>query len=161
MAQSPLEQLILAALEAQAPAHEVDIIDVEVVGAKRAPIVRVRIDHADEALPTITLDEVSAQTEWVNEIIDELDPIPDSFMLEVSSPGMARPLRKERDFERFAGQTVQLTTTATEGRRKFTGVLGGLEDGEVLITCDGEEFRIPFASIKNCKIKPNYDANVA
>lgn len=157
MAATPLEQQIIEALEAKAADHGIDVVDVEVVGAKRAPIVRVRIDHADEELPTITLDEVSAQSEWVNEAIDALDPIPDSFVLEVSSPGLARPLRKQRDFERFAGETVQLATTATEGRRKFTGTLQGIEDGVVSIECDGETFAIPFDEIRTCKIKPNFD----
>lgn len=158
MAQTSLEQQIIDALEAVAATHGIDIVDVEVVGAKRAPIVRVRIDHADEELPTITLDEVSAQSEWVNEVIDELDPIPDSFMLEISSPGLARPLRRERDFERFAGQNVQLTTTATEGRRKFTGELLGISAGVVRLSCDGETFEILFDQIKSCKIKPSFDA---
>ena len=158
MAQTALELQIVDALEAVAADHGIDVVDVEVVGAKRAPIVRVRIDHADEDLPTISLDEVSAQSEWVNQVIDELDPIPDSFMLEISSPGMARPLRKRRDFERFAGQTVQLTTTATEGRRKFTGELGGIEGDVVRITCDGETHEIPFETVKTCKIKPSFDA---
>ena len=158
MAQTELELKIVEALEAVAADHGIDVVDVEVVGAKRAPIVRVRIDHADEELPTISLDEVSAQSEWVNEVIDELDPIPDSFMLEISSPGMARPLRKRRDFERFAGQTVQLTTKATEGRRKFTGELLGLEGDTVRLSCDGETFEIAFDEVKTCKIKPNSDA---
>lgn len=158
MAQTPQELQIVEALEAAAVAHDIDIVDVEVVGAKRAPIVRVRIDHANEELPTITLDEVSAQSEWVNEVIDRLDPIPDSFVLEISSPGLARPLRKQRDFERFAGECVQLATKATEGRRKYTGELLGIADGIVSISCDGETFQIPFDEIKSCKIKPNYDA---
>ena len=158
MAQTPLELEILAALEAEAAKHDIDIVDVEVVGAKRAPIVRVRIDHANEELDTISLDEISAQSGWVNAVIDELDPFPDSFMLEVSSPGMARPLRKARDFERFAGEDVQVSTKATEGRRKYTGRLEGLFDGIVRVTCDGEEFDIPLDQIKSCKIKPNYDA---
>ena len=158
MTQSPLERQIVEALEAQAVGHGIDIVDVEVVGAKRAPVVRVRIDHADEELPTISLDEISEQSGWVNEVIDALDPFPGSYVLEVSSPGMARPLRKERDFVRFAGETVQLTTTATEGRRKFTGELLGLEDGIVRLACDGENFEIPFAEVKTCKIKPNFDA---
>jgi ribosome maturation factor RimP len=158
MAQTELELQIVEALEAEAPAHEIDIVDVEVVGAKRAPIVRVRIDHADEELPTISLDEVSAQSDWVNEVLDELDPIPDSYVLEISSPGLARPLRKARDFERFAGETIQLTTKAKEGRRKFTGELLGLEDGSVRISCDGETFSIAFDEVKSAKIKPNYDA---
>ena len=158
MAQSPLEMQILAALEEQAASRGIDIVDVEVVGAKRAPVVRVRIDHADEDLPTISLDEVSAQSDWVNEVIDALDPFPGSFVLEVSSPGLARPLRKERDFARFAGETVQLATKATEGRRKFTGELLGIEDGVVRLSCDNETFEIDFDQIKTCKIKPNFDA---
>ena len=158
MAQTPLELQIVEALEARAASCGIDIVDVEVVGAKRAPIVRVRIDHADEELPTISLDEISAQSAWVNEVIDELDPFPGSFMLEVSSPGLARPLRKRHDFERFAGQNVQLTTTATEGRRKFTGELLGMEGDVVRLSCDGQTFEIPFDQIKNCKIKPSFDA---
>lgn len=158
MAQTPLELQIVAALEEQAEARGIDVVDVEVVGAKRAPVVRVRIDHADEDLPTISLDEVSAQSDWVNEVIDALDPFPGSFVLEVSSPGLARPLRKERDFARFAGETVQLTTKATEGRRKFTGELLGIEDGVVRLSCDNETFDIDFDQIKTCKIKPNFDA---
>lgn len=158
MAQTELELQIVEALEAKAPAHDIDIVDVEVVGAKRAPIVRVRIDHADEELPTISLDEVSAQSDWVNEVLDELDPIPDSYVLEISSPGLARPLRKARDFERFAGETIQLSTKAKEGRHKYTGELLGLEDGAVRISCDGETFTIAFDEVKSAKIKPNYDA---
>lgn len=158
MAQTPLELQLVDALEAVAASHGIDIVDVEVVGAKRAPVVRVRIDHADEELPTISLDEVSAQSSWVNEVIDALDPIPDSYLLEISSPGLARPLRKRHDFERFAGETVQLATKATEGRRKYTGTLLGIEEDVVRLSCDGETCEIPFDLIKSCKIKPDYDA---
>lgn len=158
MAQTPLELQIVAALEEQAAGRGIDVVDVEVVGAKRAPVVRVRIDHADESLPTISLDEVSAQSEWVNEVIDALDPVPGSFVLEISSPGLARPLRKEHDFERFAGETVQLTTKATEGRRKFTGELLGIEGGVVRLSCDDGEHEVAFDQIKACKIKPSFDA---
>ena len=125
MAPESLVRELLGVLEKRAPEHGVDIVDLEVVGSRRAPVVRVRIDHADEDAPTITLDEISAETSWISDAIDEVDPIEGPFTLEVSSPGMARPLRKERDFARFAGQTVSLTTTATEGRRRFTGMLGG------------------------------------
>lgn len=158
MAQTALELQIVEALEKRAAEHGIDVVDVELVGARRAPIVRVRIDHADESLPTISLDEVSAQSAWVNEVIDELDPIPDSFVLEISSPGLARPLRKAHDFERFAGQRVKLTTTAREGRRSYTGELLGLREGQVLLSCDGEDVAIPLDEVKTCKIKPDFDA---
>ena len=96
------EKGIIAALEAEAQEHGIDIVDVEVVGATKNPCVRVRIDHADEQAPTITLDEVTAETGWISDAIDELDPFPAAFTLEVSSPGLDRPLRRERDFVRFA-----------------------------------------------------------
>ena len=81
---------ILEALERAAGTHG--------VGATKAPTVRVRIDWLDESRDPITLDDVSAQTGWVSDAIDELDPFPGSFTLEVSSPGLARPLRRARDF---------------------------------------------------------------
>ena len=156
MAKAGTDQQVLEALEAKAADHGVDIVAVEVVGATKNPCVRVYIDHADEDAPTISLDEVAAETGWIGEVLDELDPLPSAYTLEVSSPGMARPLRRERDFVRFAGSSVQLSTTATEGRRKFTGTLLGCEDGKVLLDCDGEQVAIDLTDIKKCNIKPDF-----
>lgn len=72
---------------------------------------------------------------------------------------MARPLRRERDFVRFAGSDVQLSTTATEGRRKFTGRLLGCEDGKVMLDCDGEQVAIDLLDIKKCNVKPDFSAS--
>ncbi len=157
MASTDIERGILEALEAAAPAHGIDVVDVEVVGSSKAPVVRVRIDHADETLPTITLDEVTAQSDWVNEVIDEKDPFSGSYTLEISSPGLSRPLRKAHDFERFAGEDVSLNTFDREGRRHYTGRLKGLVDGKVVVECDGEEFSFALDQIKSCKIKPKFD----
>ena len=156
MPKTGIEQEIIEALEARAAERGVDVVDVEVVGATKAPCVRVRIDHADESAPTITLDEVTEETEWISTALDELDPIPSSFTLEVSSPGMARPLRKERDFERFAGETVQLSLVPGEGRRRYTGTLLGIEDGTVALEVDGEHVELPFDDIRKCTIKPDF-----
>ncbi len=156
MAKAGTEEAVLEALERAAADHGVDIVAVEVVGATKNPCVRVYIDHADEEAETITLDEVAAETGWIGEVLDALDPMAGSYTLEVSSPGMARPLRRERDFARFAGADVQLTTTAVEGRRKFTGRLLGFEDGCVRLDCDGERVSIDLADIKKCNIKPEF-----
>ena len=148
---------ILEALERAAGTHCVDFVDVEVVGATKAPTVRVRIDWLDESRDPITLDDVSAQTGWVSDAIDELDPFPGSFTLEVSSPGLARPLRRARDFERFAGQKVALTTTATEGRRRYSGKLLGMRDGNVALATDDGEVLVALDEVKRCAIKPTFD----
>lgn len=152
------EKAVIDALEPLAATHGVDIVDVEVVGATKNPTVRVRIDHADETVDTISLDEVSEQTGWISEAIDELDPFPGSFMLEVSSPGLDRPLRRAHDFERFAGEQVSLVTTATEGRRRFSGKLVGIDaEGVVNIETDEGELLIPLDQIAKCVIKPDFD----
>ena len=162
MPKTGLERQIIDALEARAAERGIDVVDVEVVGATKAPCVRVRIDHADEGAPTISLDEVTEETSWISEALDELDPIPSSFTLEVSSPGLSRPLRKPRDFARFAGRTVAVSLVPGEGRRRYTGTLLGIE-GEggsqtVLVEVDGERVALDYDDIRKCTIKPDFSA---
>ena len=129
MVKTKTEQAIIDALEAVAPQHDVDIVDVELVGATKAPCVRVRIEGAEGQ--SLSLNDVTANTKWVGDVIEELDPISSSYTLEVSSPGMARPLRRPRDFARFVGEDCELTSTATEGRRKYTGKIAAATETNV------------------------------
>ena len=148
---------IISVLEKRALGHDIDIVDVEVVGSAKAPVVRVRIDHADEDGKTISLDEVAAETGWISDALDEIDVFPGSFTLEVSSPGMDRPLRRVRDFERFSGSQVSLQTTALEGRRRYTGKLLGIQENVVSLESDGMTYDIPLTEIKKCTLKPTFD----
>lgn len=152
-----LRLTLIAALEEKAAGKDLDIVDVEVVASKGQPCVRVRIDHLASDAGPITLDEVSAATGWISDIIEDVDPIEGPYTLEVSSPGLARPLRRLKDFERFAGETVRISREATEGRKKFTGKLIGVEGEDVIIDCDGERVSIAFDDIKTAKIKPSFD----
>ena len=86
MVKTKTEQAIIDALEAVAPQHDIDIVDVELVGATKAPCVRVRIEGAEGQ--SLSLNDVTANTKWVGDVIEELDPISSSYTLEVSSPGM-------------------------------------------------------------------------
>lgn len=156
MAAADKAQNILDKLENCAEKHGVDIVDVECAGATKAPVVRVRIDWADESRDSISLDEVASETKWISEALDEFDPFSGAYTLEVSSPGLDRPLRREKDFERFAGSDVVLTTNAVEGRKKFTGKLEGLRDGKVALTADDGEHTFALSDIKRCCIKPNF-----
>ena len=136
MVKTKTEQAIIDALEAVAPQHDVDIVDVELVGATKAPCVRVRI----------------------GDVIEELDPISSSYTLEVSSPGMARPLRRPCDFARFVGENCELTSTATEGRRKYAGKIAAATEANVTLELeDGESVTLDFSDVKKCKLKPTYD----
>lgn len=158
MVKSKLELEIIDALEEHAPQHGIDIVDVEVVGATKAPCVRVRIDRLDGE--AISLDDVTAQNAWVSDVVEALDPIAGSYTLEVSSPGLSRPLRRARDFARFAGEQVELTTTATQGRRSYKGVIAAADDECVTLSLPGEDTEavtIAFSEVKKCVLKPNFD----
>ncbi len=156
MVKSPLEQRIIDALEQHAAEHDVDIVDVEMTGATKAPCVRVRIEGADGS--SLSLDDITAQTAWVSDVVEGIDPVPGAYNLEVSSAGMARPLRRPRDFARFVGESVDLATTATEGRRKFKGsIVAADEDRVTLELEDGERVDISFDEVKKCTLRPVYD----
>ena len=156
MVKSKLEQDIIDALEARAAEHGIDVVDVEIVGATKAPCVRVRLDKLEG--DPINLDEVTAQTAWVSDTVETLDPISGSYTLEVSSPGMKRPLRRPSDFVRFQGEEVELTTTAMEGRRSYKGVIAAADDASVTIHPEGEDAAtISYDDVKKCTLKPVYD----
>ncbi|MDO4596730.1 MAG: ribosome maturation factor RimP [Coriobacteriaceae bacterium] len=156
MVKSKLEQQIIDALEAVAPEHGIDIVDVEITGATKAPCVRVRIDKLDGE--PISLDDVTAQNAWVSDLVEELDPISGSYTLEVSSPGMARPLRRPSDFARYVGEPVELTSTATQGRRTFKGTIANCDETQVILSFEDEDdITFPFDQVKKCALKPVFD----
>lgn len=86
----------------------------------------------------IEVDECAAISNAVSATLDVEDPILDTYTLEVSSPGIDRPLTRLKDFETFEGYEAKLETTELiDGRRRFRGVLAGVEGNEVLINVDG------------------------
>lgn len=153
---SEIRDRLIEALEASAPSQGIDIVDVEVSGSAKASIVRVRIDWLDLAKDPITLEDVAAQNAWIDEIIEAEDPFPGSYILEVSSPGLDRPLRRPQDFERYAGETVQVKLRGHEGRRTFTGELTGFEGGQILLECDGVQESLPLDEVQSARIKPRF-----
>lgn len=146
---SAKERKLLEALEPQATAHNLEIVTVEVVGSRKAPTIRVYLDCEGG----IGFDELAASQKWVGELMDELDPFPGAYTLEVSSPGIDRPLRTPQHFERFAGEKVQVTLMQPhEGRAKWTGILKGMKEGAVLVEVEGQEFALPFERIKKAHV---------
>ena len=150
------EARLLAALEPRAQECGVEIVTVEVVGAKKAPTIRVYIDTEDG----VSFDALSSAQAWINEIMDELDPFPGAYTLEVSSPGIDRPLRTLEHFARFAGEQAGVQTSKPiDGRSRWTGTLAGVEGDLVLIEVDGETFKIPLDSMKRARLKGTVDFN--
>src|SRR5579871_4848897 len=86
----------------------------------------------------VTVDDCEIVSRQVSAVLDVEDPIPGAYTLEVSSPGLDRPLRKVADFARFAGEQARIELTLPiEGRRRFSGTLKGCEAEEVSIEVDG------------------------
>ncbi|HAM14549.1 MAG TPA: ribosome maturation factor [Eggerthellaceae bacterium] len=148
------EQALLDVLEARAKTEGVEIVTLEIVGARKSPTIRVFID-TDHG---VSFDELSSAQAWINDIMDEIDPFPGAYMLEVSSPGIDRPLRTPEHFARFVGETaVVKTTSPIEGRSSFTGTIVRADAASAVVDCDGTEFDIPFSSMKKAHVKGSID----
>ena len=148
------EQMILDTLEVRAAEEGVEIVTVEVVGAKKSPTIRVYIDTPDG----VGFDELSKAQSWIDAIVEEMDPFPGAYMLEVSSPGIDRPLRTPKHFaDRIGEEAVVRTASKIEGRATFNGTIVEATDEEVVLDCEGQTFRIPFESIKRANLKGTFE----
>lgn len=127
----------------------VEIVDVEYVKERGEYFLRVFIDKPGG----VTLDDCQAFSEVLSDRLDEVDPIPHSYSLEVSSPGLERPLKKPEDYQRFAGRKIRLRTFApVDGRKNWQGTLLGLEGDQVALEVDGKTVRLPFASVARAQL---------
>jgi len=130
-----------------------ELVGVEYVAQGNHHVLRLYIDHPEG----ITLDDCSRVSHQVSGVLDVEDPIPGEYNLEVSSPGLDRPLFSEAHFARFAGSQVSIRLHGKmQGRRRFSGRLLGVEQGEVVVEVDGEQVRIPPANIEQARLIPQF-----
>jgi ribosome maturation factor RimP len=103
----------------------------------------------------ITVDDCAAVSEQVSGVLDVEDPITGEYTLEVSSPGMDRLLFKLDQYPAYVGETVELRLRrAFEGRRKFRGLLKGIEDEDVVVQVDDHEYLLPHDDIEKARVHP-------
>jgi ribosome maturation factor RimP len=103
----------------------------------------------------MTVDDCAEISHAISAVLDVADPIEGAYALEVSSPGIDRPLVRREDFVRFADFEAKLEADPpVDGRKRFRGIVRGLEEGAdlVLVEQEGELVRIPFASVKKAKL---------
>ncbi len=129
--------------------------EVVAVEYRREPhgwVLRVYIDHPGG----VTLDHCQRMSEELGDHLDIENPIDHPYHLEVSSPGLDRPLVRETDFARFAGKAARITTReAIAGQRNFRGRLAGLEGQTVLLEPpDGQRVAIPYDLILRARLEP-------
>lgn len=136
MAHKAIEEAVEALLEPILDADGIELVDVEYV-RERNWILRIFIDKEGG----VDLADCQSISEKAGEILDEKDIIPDNYMLEVSSPGLDRVLKKDKDFRRYAGSDVDVKLFAPleeAGGKAFTAHLEGLtEEGDLALTLDG------------------------
>lgn len=131
-----------------------ELVDIDYSASGRG-LLRVYID-----LPGgITLDDCERVSKQLSAFLDVEDPIPGSYMLEVSSPGMDRRLRRPEHFRRFVGAEIKVELNAPqEGRRRFRGELKEAEDNHIVLEVDGVSWELPLEAIGIAKLVPDLGA---
>lgn len=128
-----------------------ELFGIELLGGRGNRLLRIYIDHEDG----IGVDDCERVSRQVSGLLDVEDPIGDGYTLEVSSPGLDRPLFEGEHFARFVGQQVRIHLNELQaGRRKVVGQLLGLEDDQVLVDVEGETWRVPLARIDKARLVP-------
>jgi ribosome maturation factor RimP len=140
----------LAAPLAEGEGMEIVDIDFRHEGSRGGRVLRLYLDK--EGGPN--MDDLSRVSRQLSELLDAQDTIEGAYTLEVSSPGINRPLKKPAHFARFVGKRIRVRTRdLIDGRRSFLGILGQVVEDSVILTQEGKRYQIPFSMIE----KSNYE----
>lgn len=126
-----------------------ELVEVEYAPGARGWVLRLYIDREGG----VTLDDCQRVSRVVGNLLDRLDFIQERYVLEVSSPGFDRPVRKAADFDRFKGERIKLVLeTAVSGRKRIKGVLEGYRDGLVKVDSDGTIYEVHIENLKKANL---------
>ncbi|AWL11565.1 Ribosome maturation factor RimP [Saliniradius amylolyticus] len=149
-----IEQTLTDMLTPAVEALGFELLGVEFVAAGKHSTLRIYIDHANG----ISVDNCADVSHQVSAILDVEDPINTEYNLEVSSPGMDRPLFKAEHYAAVIGETVSVRLrTPMDNRRKFKGKVLSVEDGILTIEVDGETFELVIDNIEKGNLVPVFD----
>ena len=130
-----------------------ELVGIEYLSQGRRSLLRIYIDHPDG----INVHDCERVSHQVSGVLDVEDVIHGQYTLEVSSPGLDRPLFTREQFQRFIGSEVSLRlSVAHSGRKKFKGILRGIDESNVLIQMEGEEISLPFSAIEKANLVPTF-----
>lgn len=148
--QARAEELIKGVVEEAG----LELIHVEYEPRGASPILRIYIDKEGG----VDISDCTEISRRVSVLLDVEDFIPTSYLLEVSSPGVERPLFKEGDYRRFQGKEIRLEATEKiENRRNFTGFIEDFSDGILKLQCDDRMYEIPYRLIKRAHLVYRFD----
>ena len=144
------DQRLLDLLDPVAEAAGYDIVRLRLMGGDHARRLQIMAERADG---TMLVEDCTALSRAISEVLDAADPIRGQYMLEVSSPGIDRPLTRLADFDVYRGYEARLELDRLlDGRRRFKGELAGAEADEVAIEEEGQRVLVPFAWISEAKL---------
>ena len=127
---------------------------VEYISQGRHSLLRVYIDHPNGIL----VEDCEAVSRQVSGVLDVEDPITNEYTLEVSSPGMDRPLFTLEQFAAHAGEQIKVKLRSPfDGRRNFQGLLRGVEDQDVVVQVDEHEYLLPIEMIDKANVVPRFE----
>lgn len=143
------EALVAQLIEPTVQALGVELWGVEHGQQGKFSVLRIYIDSEEG----ITIDDCERVSRQVSAILDVEDPISGEYTLEVSSPGIDRPLFTLEQYQHFVGELVNIRTRGPiDGRRKFKGTITEVGDGLVVVEIDGETFKLPHADIEKATV---------
>ena len=149
-----IETMIAPSLEAMG----YDVVRVSFTGGRR-PTLQIMVEHRDDS--PMTVEDCATVSHSVSALLDVADPIATAYHLEVSSPGIDRPLVRPADYERFAGFEAKIELQRPlDGRRRFRGTLMGLDGDSVKLRIDDASVLLPLSAIARAKLVLN-DALIA
>jgi ribosome maturation factor RimP len=126
------------------------LVRVAFLGSRRATL-QIMAERSDDT--PMTVDDCTQISRSVSAILDVADPIADAYMLEVSSPGIDRPLTRPEDYDRFAGFEAKIELNAPiDGRKRFRGRLLGRAADQVRLVAEAGEVSLPFTAIAKAKL---------
>lgn len=150
---STIDNRLTEMLEPAVEAAGFELIGIEYIRAGQHSILRLFIDHENG----IDVDACAVVSHQVSAVLDVEDPISSLYSLEVSSPGMDRPLFKAKHYADCVGEVVALQTVMpTDGRRNFKGEVMSVSGEMVTIKVDGQEYTIALANVKKANIVPQF-----
>lgn len=155
MAKIKITQQVSQLVEDFLDENGLELYDVEFVKEGKDWFLRVYIDKQQgQEEEYVSTDDCELVSRYLSERLDEEDPIEQNYYLEVSSPGMDRAIRNEKEYERYTGRVVDISLyKAIDGQKKYQGTLMGLVDGQVTIEDeDGNSHSFPLETISKTKL---------
>lgn len=150
---STIDNRLTDMLEPAVEAAGFELVGIEYIRAGKHSILRIFIDHENG----IDVDACAEVSHQVSAVLDVEDPITTEYNLEVSSPGMDRPLFKAKHYSERIGEVVTLQTVMpTDGRRNFKGEIVAVDGEMATIKVDGQEYTIALANVKKANIVPQF-----